>query len=214
VDATYSGGTLTLNRENGSNIILPIIPDWTTGTAYKHKDLVLARYENEWRIFRAMAIFTSSGTAFPGSQSLAVPTNSYTGDWQEVSPLRGNMSEVTLTGTINFQATLTPATFTSSHNSDVNNYHPTGLSTTNFLRISSNNNVNLTGLQAPNPIKNQGIYICNIGTGSITFKNQNTGSLENNRFLFGGDKNLQTNEGVMLIYDDVSLRWRSQAIQI
>ena len=212
--ATYSEGILTLNRENGSNITLPIIPDWTTATYYKTKDLVISLYENEYRIFRALSNFISSGTAFPGSQSIAIPTNSYTGQWQEVSPLRGNMSEVTLTGTINFQGSLTPPIFTGGNNADVNNYNPTGLANTNFLRISAQNNNNITGLQSPNPIKNQGLYMCNVGTSSITLKNESLSSSASNRFLLGSDKNLQSNEGIMLIYDDVSLRWRSQAIQI
>ena len=64
-------------------------------------------------------------------------------------------------------------------------------------------------------LKNQGLYICNVGTHTITIKDATgSSSSSNNRFLLGGDKNLQANEGIMLIYDDISLRWRSEAIQI
>ena len=82
---------------------------------------------------------------------------------------------------------------------------------------SSTIDVNIDGLLAPVPLKNQGIFICNVSTGGITITIKDasgSSSIAKNRFLIGSDKILQPNEGIMLIYDDVSLRWRSQAIQI
>ena len=116
-----------------------------------------------------------------------------------------------VTGAVNFNGELTPAAIAAN----TNNYNPTGLNTCNFLRLSSSGNYNLTGLQAPSE-GNQAIFICNVNTGanSITFKDNDASSTAANRFLIGGDKNIQSNEGIMLIYDQTSLRWRSQSVNI
>ena len=184
--------------------------DWQSAYPYISGDIVVAMYENEYRIWRALSSFTSTGVNFPGTQTIATNLNSYVGEWQEVSPLRGPMGAIVFSESITFGGSLTPPIITG----DQSNYSPSGLQNTNFLRLSSVGNINITGLQAPTPVSNQGIFICNIGVNNIMIKNDNSSSIAKNRFLIGNNKTLQPNEGIMLIYDNISLRWRSQAIQI
>ncbi len=116
----------------------------------------------------------------------------------------------TFIGTVVFGNSITPDPIAAN----TNDYYPDGLEDANMLRLSSTGNYSITGLKAPDPAKNQMIFVVNVGTNNITVKNNSGLSLAANRFLIGADKNLQSNEGIMLIYDDVSLRWRASAINI
>lgn len=119
-------------------------------------------------------------------------------------------NDVSFSGTVAFNGEITP-TALSAH---TNNYNPTGISTCNFLRISATGNYDLTGVAAPLTSINQAIYIVNIGTFSITLKNSSASSTAENRFLLGADKNLQQDEGIMIIYDQTSDRWRAASVNI
>jgi hypothetical protein len=209
-----SGSTINyvlISDSNGNASWGPRIPDWQSGITYYNKDLVIASYENEYRLFRAITNFTSSGGSFPGGQTIATDTNSYVGQWQEVSPLRGTMSNVSFSGSVSFNNTLT-----TSLSGDTNNYNPIGLSTCNFIRVTNTtgSNINLTGLKSPIPLTSQTIFICNVGVAQISLISNSVSSTVGNRFLLGGTKTLQNDEGIMLIYDPISLCWRSQAIQV
>jgi hypothetical protein len=111
---------------------------------------------------------------------------------------------------VSYNGEITPPALTGN----ANDYNPTGLSTANMLRLSSTGNYNITGLQQPSPLSNQALYIVNVGTNQITINDNDTNSLAVNRFLLGGSKVLQANEGMMVIYDKTSLVWRSQSINI
>ena len=180
---------------------------WATNTSYSRNDVVIAEYESEYRFFIALNSFTSTGSPFPGSQTIYIPPSGTGTNWQEISPFRGAIE-----GQISFAASLTPSALTG----DVDNYNPSGLGSTNFLRLQTDGgNYTISGIAAPVPVVNQGIFIVNIGsTGNIQLLNNNSSSDTGNRFLIGGNKTIQDDEGIMLIYDDVSNRWRSQAIQI
>jgi hypothetical protein len=180
---------------------------WATNTSYSQNDVVIAEYESEYRFFIALNSFTSTGSPFPGSQTIYIPPSGTGTNWQEISPFRGAIE-----GQISFAASLTPSALTG----DVDNYNPNGLGSTNFLRLQTDGgNYTISGIAAPVPVVNQGIFIVNIGsTGNIQLLNNNSSSDTGNRFLIGGNKTIQDDEGIMLIYDDVSNRWRSQAIQI
>ena len=97
---------------------------------------------------------------------------------------------------------------------NTNDYNPTGLATTALLRLSSDGNYEITGLQAPTPSSAQEMKVFNVGANNITFKNNSASSLAENRFLLGANKTIQTNEGISLIYDPTSLRWRGTGIII
>ena len=104
---------------------------------------------------------------------------------------------------------LTPPTLTTN----TNNYTPTGISTCNFLRISSTNDVNLTGLKAPSPKTNQVIFVSNVGIANILLQNNNNNSLADNRFYMNNDRLLNPNEGLILMYDSLSSGWRCFGVQ-
>jgi hypothetical protein len=99
------------------------------------------------------------------------------------------------------------------------NAHTNNLSTSidNFvvIRLTPTANYNLTGLVPPDISLGWYVLMYNVGTGnSITLKNNDALSTSTNRFLLGADKNLQGDEGIALVYDVVSQRWRSFGINI
>jgi hypothetical protein len=108
-----------------------------------------------------------------------------------------------------YNGELTPPQITAN----VNDYNPTGIRSANFLRVSASGNYNISGIEKP-PTGNQGLFIVNVGTTNITFTDNDANSLAQNRFLIGGSKTIQKDEGVMIIYDQTSSRWRSQSINI
>ena len=109
-----------------------------------------------------------------------------------------------------YGAALTPPALTGN----TNDYYPIGIESTILLRILSNGNYEITGLKAPTPLAAQEIKVFNIGNNNITFKNNSASSLAENRFLLGANKTIQSNEGISLIYDPVSERWRGTGIII
>lgn len=186
------------------------LQDWVPNNPYVNGTYVIAIYENEYRMWRAMTNFTSGPGVFPAGNTIATDQNGYIGEWQEVSPLRGSMSNIQLSGQMSFQSSITPPTLTGN----TNDFNPAGLATSNFIRVSSTGLVTITGLQAPSPVVNQAVFIANVGGSNIQLKDSSILSIAANRFLLGTDKTLNSNEGIMLIYDDISLRWRSQALNI
>jgi hypothetical protein len=105
---------------------------------------------------------------------------------------------------VSFGGVLTPSQLIAN----TNNYNPTNLSTCNYLRVRSANDINLTGLQSPTPTTNKTIFITNVGSRNITLKNNSLFSLAQNRFYFTNDIILSPNSGATLIYDTTTLGWR------
>lgn len=111
----------------------------------------------------------------------------------------------TITWQVVFSSPISPTALTWN----TNNYNPTGLSTSNILRLSSTWNYNLTWLQAPSPAVWQVLLVRNVNTSpnSITLLSNDTNSTATNRFLMNGSKNLQPNESLILVYDIIDTRW-------
>lgn len=90
---------------------------------------------------------------------------------------------------------------------DVDNYNPTGLSTSAVIRIDGGaSDRNITGLvaQGDGSVK----IILNVGTtNSLILKNDTT-STAANRFLFGADIAIRQGGGLVIWYDTTSSRWR------
>lgn len=91
------------------------------------------------------------------------------------------------------------------------NYNPTGLSTSNNLRLTatsaaSDNNV-ISGFAAPSTIKT--LCLTNIGTISIVLSNNSTNSLAANRILMPlSSFTIRADGAVYIQYDVTSSRWR------
>ncbi len=211
---TVEGAAITLGSIQNTDLtdvdlIRARIAPWTSGTTYGVGDLVIAEFENENRLFCAKQAHTASGTTFPGNEGIGTPDNNFADEWREVSPLRGAVGTVAFEGQLSFAGSIS-----ASFNNTADNFNPTGLENANFIRLTGSGNARLTGLVAPSPVVAQSIFICNVSNTNITILDNNNGSTDVNRFLLGGNVVIQENEGIQLIYDDVDLRWRSQAKNI
>ena len=88
-----------------------------------------------------------------------------------------------------------------------NDYAPTGYATAGVLRLTANAAYNITGLQGG--ADGRVLMIMNVGSNTITLKNQDAASTAANRFAFGADVVLAADKTVGLIYDTTSQRWRA-----
>lgn len=103
-----------------------------------------------------------------------------------------------------------PSFATGSLIANTNNLLIPNLANSILVRLSTAGNFQLTGIEVPDSTKTFFFNAFNVSTsGNIIFKNDNAGSDAQNRFLVGGDINVQPGEGLSLIYDPVNLRWRS-----
>jgi hypothetical protein len=99
---------------------------------------------------------------------------------------------------------LTPAQITA----DQNNYAPSGLANASVLRLSSDAARNVTGLSSPTT--SDVLWLCNVGSFTITLKHENASSTAANRFTFpsAADKALVSGGSCALWYDLTTARWR------
>jgi hypothetical protein len=58
-------------------------------------------------------------------------------------------------GRVDLNGQITPTTLVAN----INDYNPTGIGTSNYVRISSSANINLTGILAPTPVGGQMLVI-------------------------------------------------------
>jgi|JI102314A1RNA_FD_contig_81_1295135_length_2375_multi_2_in_0_out_0_2 hypothetical protein len=107
-----------------------------------------------------------------------------------------------------------------------NNLNLTNINNNTIFRISSNNggdddcyndnddddddggNVYVTGINSSGVCDGKMIILVNVGNYTISLKKDNTGSSAANRFSFYKDVALTTKQGITLIYDATSQRWR------
>jgi hypothetical protein len=123
----------------------------------------------------------------------------------------GDFSQnINFTGQFSLGGVLSPPALST----DTDDYNPTGLSSCNFLRLSADSDVNLTGIQSPVPSSNQVIFLLNLGSGNVNLLDNNAGSTASNRFYMNNDRLLNTNEGVIIIYDTIIAGWRCLAFQV
>lgn len=107
-------------------------------------------------------------------------------------------------------AAITPTVISVSQN----NYAPTGIGSAVLMRLSSNSNIELTGLVAPSPAAARVLFMVNVGSEDIKLKNESVSSSAANRFAISGDITVQSNESMTLIYDPVSARWRVMGVYV
>lgn len=100
--------------------------------------------------------------------------------------------------------TITPSQLTAN----TDNWNPTGLSTADVIRASTDASRNLTGIVAP--AASRMIVLENIGSFDLVLIHDST-STAANRFLCPDDNDLTLppDSGVFLIYDETSDRWRA-----
>jgi UDP-3-O-[3-hydroxymyristoyl] glucosamine N-acyltransferase len=111
-----------------------------------------------------------------------------------------------LEGGLQFGSSFASATLTGN----TDNLVIANLETSILVRLeASPSNYSLTGIVVPDNTKTFFFSVFNVGTRSITFKDEDAGSDADNRFLLGANVVVQAGEGITLIYDPVDTRWRS-----
>ena len=100
-------------------------------------------------------------------------------------------------------ADITPATLTAHQN----DYNPTGLATADVLRISSDADRNISGLQGG--ADGRVLVLVNVGSFNILLNNEETSSSAANRFSMGGHVALGPKHAIILQYDATASRWRA-----
>lgn len=108
-----------------------------------------------------------------------------------------------LGGSVSFTGDITPPQITS----DANNYNPTGLSTAAVLRLDTDASRNVTGLVGG--ADGRLILIFNVGSNNVVLVNESGSSTDLNRFAINANIALAANQGIILQYDSISLRWRA-----
>ena len=144
-------------------------------------------------------------TTYTPQLHLALPPAA-PGTWGEQYNNNFSTLDSAITGTfgtaIAFSGDLTPAQITA----DQTDYNPTGLSTANVLRLSSDAARSINSLAGGSDGRT--IILYNVGTQQITLKNNSGIGSAANQFLLNADVVLGINQGAIVQYDATSARWR------
>lgn len=101
-----------------------------------------------------------------------------------------------------FWNTVSPTQITANQN----DYNPTGASSANALRLSTDASRDITGFAFPAAYKT--ILVHNVGSFNIVLKDESASSTAANRFALNGDATISPDQSVLLWYDTTSSRWR------
>lgn len=99
--------------------------------------------------------------------------------------------------------TISPSQITASQN----DYNPTGAYEADILRLNSDAARDITGLAGGSASRIKVVH--NVGSNTITLKDESGSSTAANRFALSADIALAADQSVILIYDATSSRWRS-----
>ena len=117
---------------------------------------------------------------------------------------KSDVHRVKIVGSVALNSAESPAQLTANQD----NYNPSGLYATTVLRLTSDASRDITGIvPTDNLLAGQVLILFNVGGFNIVLKNDVT-STAANRFLFPADITLAPNEGIGLMYDATSSRWR------
>lgn len=170
-----------------------LVPTGATGAWSGHVgELAIWDAEDAAWIFETVSAGTVVTAVDTGSQVQSVgsgsPAVSYT--------------PIQTTGKVAFTTDITPTTLAAN----TNDYAPTGLSTASTLRLSASAAYNLTGLTGGED--GRILLLHNVGSFTITLKDENAGSTAANRFALSADVQLVPDTSTMLQWDATSSRWR------
>jgi hypothetical protein len=134
---------------------------------------------------------------------------SWDGEKWTLGPQNNPSNSPVFTGTVDVQQALKRSGDISppSLSASVNDYAPAGFSTASVLRLSSGGTYNVTGLTAAGDGRLVAIY--NYGANTILLTNEDAASAAANRFSLGANVVLGAGQGISLIYDAISSRWRA-----
>lgn len=106
--------------------------------------------------------------------------------------------------------TLTAVLSPASIGADQNNYNPTNFAGTTMLRLTASAAYNITGLAGGERARI--VIIHNVGSFTITLKDENASSSAANRFTLTADIALASDATLILQYDSTSSRWRAATL--
>jgi len=104
---------------------------------------------------------------------------------------------------VRFTGVVSPTQITS----DQNNYSPTGLSTSNVLRVSTDASRTITGIVTSS--SGRLLLLHNIGSNILILSDENASSTAANRFALTRNISLGADQSIALWYDITSSRWRA-----
>ena len=210
VTVTESGNTITIAASSGNSIYVGsgTIPNNTVATLTASGDFVFA-FDGGNEGFR---IDDANGqvliTDKTGAASISASING-------VDLLGGGNASISVVGddiltagnldhgnSLQLSATLSPAQITSNQN----NYNPTNLATSLFLRLNSDAARDITGLATGT--SGRVVIVHNIGSFNITLKDESGSSTAGNRFALTADIVMEPDMAAFLQYDLTSSRWR------
>jgi len=208
---TLIGSTLYFDRTNGLSAyttdlssFLDDTNTFATGGTYNSSTDIITIGRNDDTTFNITGVENSFVTgATYSSDTLTISRTEGLNDI--VIDLTGGTS--TITGSFILASVITPPEITA----DVDDYNPSGLTTASWVRISSDGDKDIRGIDSTDIIHGTLIVFTNINPekdDKIKFKNNDGNSLAANRFFFAGDVNVRGNESITLIYDGVISRWR------
>lgn len=99
--------------------------------------------------------------------------------------------------------TLSPSALSTT----TNDYAPAGLLSASTLRLNPTTSVNFTGLTGG--AAERLVALINVGSATLTIKNESASSTAANRFALSADLALATNTAALFQYDGTSARWRA-----
>lgn len=106
------------------------------------------------------------------------------------------------TDKVAFDGTISPSQITGSQN----NYSPTNWDTSNTVRLDSDAAYDITGFDAGD--SGQMKMVHNIGSYTLTLKNESASSSAANRLDLNDDVQLKSKQMIVMQYDNTSSRWR------
>lgn len=130
------------------------------------------------------------------------------GNWEIAFYQRANgtalSASAAFTGAVSFQSVISPSALTVN----TDDWNPTDLATSNTIRVSCSNAINITGITAP-ATDGQVLVLHNIGlTNACTLVTQSASSTAGNRFAIPMTLPLGPGQSVGLRYDLTTARWR------
>jgi hypothetical protein len=182
-----AGVTITLPFNSGSSSTGNRVSGVNAIThTIRSRGLVELLYRDQlWRIINFADVFAGTANTFTAA-------NTFQG-------------LVALAAQVAFSTTISPSAISSNQN----NYSPTGWSTANVIRLSTDGSTrDLTGAAAGSSGELK--WLINLGPQTIRLQSEDTNSTAANRFLFasGTTFGILSNGVVGILYDGTSSRWR------
>lgn len=213
IGTRVSGAVIARDNVCDKDIAVATASDLTNGYVRLENNIVNATTQQvaSWNVESAAAQYMTFAGPATSRKTYTLPNADST-----LATLAGSetFTNKTLTSPVITGATLGASTLgitgkitPSQITADQNDYAPTGLSTAAVIRISSDAARNITGLSAgaDGDIK----IVENVGSFSITLKDESASSSAANRFALTSDQILSADSVVILKYDGTAARWRA-----